>query len=94
MVSRVCLLKLLELLVKGRPSRRKELKESEGMRGEREKIDKKLARKKERERQREKKRRWAYPPSSSVVPCAYVSTSFVPELRLFSWPSFSRFVHP
>lgn len=53
---RVCLLKLLEILVKGRPSRRKEIKESEGMRGEREKIDKKLARKKEREREREKKR--------------------------------------
>lgn len=25
-------------------------------------------------------------------PC--LPSSFVPELRLFSWPSFSRFVHP
>lgn len=25
-------------------------------------------------------------------PC--LSSSFVPKLRLFSWPSFSRFVHP
>lgn len=24
----------------------------------------------------------------------YLPSSFVPELRLFSWPSFSRFVHP
>ena len=24
----------------------------------------------------------------------FLSSSFVPKLRLFSWPSFSRFVHP
>ncbi|KYN19790.1 hypothetical protein ALC57_07835 [Trachymyrmex cornetzi] len=30
-------------------------------------------------------------------PCVFgpcLSSSFVPKLRLFSWPSFSRFVHP
>lgn len=72
--------------------RMKEFKEREGKGWRIEELRKSEAKKNSGSRSRRAEMGGGEESPRVFGPC--LSSSFVPKLRLFSWPSFSRFVHP